>query len=1221
MARRAGCCYKGAAASVAVLSCLACYVEVVLAGRPCQREDWSFAFGTCGQAGQRNVYAYSDCDEKAEGSMRRPDPLMNVSCSEQCPSGTKLGVEFVTKATNNNNSSLKLQCSNCPAGRFSLGGGLLVSGVDGDWHRAWPPGLQSSCDYRRSDGTWVAGGRTQGEVGTCQLAVQSPSSVAGRYTVLAVQDATGRPQRSQMPPLATLRMAPGNHQLCEPVPPQQAEANPLGGSVAPALQAPGSLVLLAVKGGCSAQVKAAFAAAAGARAVILAPAAAVATAEVGKTAAVAAAHVPSPAPASSTPRSLIGAPVYELQSPEDAQVFAAALGRAPTTGLVLNMTSLSSCRALGAAVAPPIAAAVAAPSGNSSGESSALEGCNPWKPDASGRSIHSGDNRLFDRIVSTLELSVNLVRDGFVLFRYSVDAEAEYDGFSFEVDWKEEVARVSVQRDFKDVRVNLTAGTHSLRWQYAKDYSGYEGADRAQLELIEVEGTSHADVECLACHSSHSHSAGGAEHCNACGSGEYLDDNSTAGGNMAKCKPCPAGRWAPAGSIGSASCMVRNQCTVDDVHVEFSPCRAMARHRAKRWRQPESCDTQAAAAQSLLQGGDQEEQCPPCEVHLWRPDSSNCVPQVVSCAAGSHAVTELVLSRWGDWPSNLTLEVTGMAGSEELEASVSGAWRLHEGSSVVAGFFGAPQGLHGLGVGLRALLHLDVEVLLSPGHLNFTVQVPSPTAWGSELSFLLDDVDSRDLPALRPEWLRGSSGDHLLQVSGPVSSGRHRLTWLCTQSEHAGTADIPGFAGARLLNVSILGAKGAGADRCAPCPPGHEVSSEGISCQSCSPGKFLGPAGAAAGLRGGQTAGESMCLPCPADTFSSDWASLACRPCGRGTVSGPGSSSCASQELLSASEGLTSTDLSEAAAEEPVVFNTTLAVDQWRLVTGGTPGPFLVSGRKFFISLLEPVAPPGDAEGPDAFVWERLSSSDCGSLGASGSSVAGGAASVASGAAPAPALLLGASVSAVQAVAVLEVRGIRVTWETQAPKAPCPEPASQPPQGLSGVSLLLRCDPSAPWPPAPARKDSSGNFHLPHLRIVRSAPNSSAVGCVLQLEWPSAAACPSCRMADYAPQVGACSTDDSDGGAFSSGVARLTGPTRPVTFVRVRPCLGGSPPPPEYAEVCEGGVGVTKVVPPKYAYHAEALIAGTILLGCLLCCYATCLHCKYKRMLDRDGGL
>ena len=55
----------------------------------------------------------------------------------------------------------------------------------------------------------------------------------------------------------------------------------------------------------------------------------------------------------------------------------------------------------------------------------ARPGCAAWSPDELGLSIHSGDNRTYNRVVSTLELAVNIVREhGYVLFRYQVDSEA-----------------------------------------------------------------------------------------------------------------------------------------------------------------------------------------------------------------------------------------------------------------------------------------------------------------------------------------------------------------------------------------------------------------------------------------------------------------------------------------------------------------------------------------------------------------------------------------------------------------------------------------------------------------------------------------------------------------------------------------------------------------------------------------------------------------------------
>ena len=54
--------------------------------------------------------------------------------------------------------------------------------------------------------------------------------------------------------------------------------------------------------------------------------------------------------------------------------------------------------------------------------------------DPSGTFLHSGDNHNFHWLFSFLTLSTRFVRDGYIRFRYAVDAEDGYDGLLFEMD-------------------------------------------------------------------------------------------------------------------------------------------------------------------------------------------------------------------------------------------------------------------------------------------------------------------------------------------------------------------------------------------------------------------------------------------------------------------------------------------------------------------------------------------------------------------------------------------------------------------------------------------------------------------------------------------------------------------------------------------------------------------------------------------------------------------
>ncbi|CAE7446020.1 Elapor1 [Symbiodinium necroappetens] len=1298
------CCCALAAACI----CLFAVQGAIAPTRACAQSDWRFSFGVCHE-GLRHIYPYTQrCDETK--SPVKPSPLFNVSCHKTCPAGTHLAAKL-------RNGLTVLDCVECKPGYFSLGGGLLISGQAGDWHRSWPPGLRTGCSYRRLDGSWhTDGASTTGlTTGVCQIQILSPPTVAGAYYIRATHT---RSKGTRSPPgVALFVLAPGDRRLCSRISGNlHPQASGFTGQRPGASQADNgrrslNFWLLAAAGGCSYDRKAQVAGMAGAQGVVLAPAAIL---DIG-----AGPHGP---PEHSPGRDNVSrtVPIYEFLDSQDAQVLAAALRVRPKghAEMILNDTAVQLCSEPEPSALPEMGTP-----GN------VTYGCNAWTPDELGNSIHSGDNRNFNRMVSSLELSVNIVRkEGYVVFRYQVDAEEGYDGFSFEVDWKEvnslkaaigtlpqllddlrshnlpesaisdaeqnlkvgvnlleanlpricflgktgsgktslmnallgktllpaedtgkvlitvnecsveewrekkrmlvnvmqggyeddagvdvddmqnvaeavlkaacpDVApeevqletpeapeflqrlenssqrdpqhfqcsedarkflvdrvhlassddwvqsvltsRVLIRGNFPNVpqdcimvdlpgledtnllrssvaeryfdlycnhawfclaktenRIGSNAGlsrqiralarggnldkillvrtradeapkkgtekldreheefkrlclqeltkqssrarssgpesevagetsassssvpamsfagyvqatadpgsedrppeikieavvrklqhvgaqhiqklrtliintyealqslarerfqeeqereaerqrevereearrrmealerqhqrlreeqaaderrrqhleelrqarerraqeaqsrranlvlnftqalndskrmvqerigfhmlsgkaetvmrggiyastsrgnfdlvdtfcgaltirghafdiltakldgcAHVLRWQYAKDYSGYTGMDRAQLQLVQVVGTQYADLECFHCHGSGMHSIGGADHCNACLRNQYLSAGRSA--SLARCQPCPAGKWSVPGSVSAASCVTAEKCTSESFKVALSPCQSGRQHQVRSWILPVICDVNDSLAAALLQGAAGDQECVPCAPNTYRPNNAECVPKTISCPAGHYAVTELVLSRWAEWPKNLSQEVIGPHEEVTGTADVPGGWALNNGSLHMT-----------LGVGgihitdkLEARLHLDVQVTLSPGRVNFTLELPSAVMW-ADMRFLVDGVVSSNIPGFHVEQLP-MRAQHVtrFQVTGPLWPGRHRLTWSCLVATHcweqrgaqreideSGHFDLRRV---RLVRVAVQGAANAGSE-------------------------------------------------------------------------------------------------------------------------------------------------------------------------------------------------------------------------------------------------------------------------------------------------------------------------------------------------------------------------------------------------------------------------
>eukprot|EP00438_Fugacium_kawagutii_P036199 Skav232986 [mRNA] locus=scaffold1735:575513:584697:+ [translate_table: standard] len=177
-----------------VATCLAILSAVWAANEPiytrtCRDSDWHFAFGTCREEMGGSTEEYYEFDRHQQ-LKHRP------------------GVELKDFRT-------QLKCLDCAAGKFSLGGGLLISGVAGDWHKSWPVGLRSSCSYQLPDGSMRHGkGSTTGLSGTCEMQVLAPESMAGRYTIRSLLPAKPALSKRLQPPVARIVLAPGDRRLC-----------------------------------------------------------------------------------------------------------------------------------------------------------------------------------------------------------------------------------------------------------------------------------------------------------------------------------------------------------------------------------------------------------------------------------------------------------------------------------------------------------------------------------------------------------------------------------------------------------------------------------------------------------------------------------------------------------------------------------------------------------------------------------------------------------------------------------------------------------------------------------------------------------------------------------------------------------------------------------------------------------------------------------------------
>ena len=110
----------------------------------------------------------------------------------------------------------------------------------------------------------------------------------------------------------------------------------------------------------------------------------------------------------------------------------------------------------------------------------------PWFVQST--TVHSGSfaaqaGEIGDNGSSWLEISGNVPADGAISFWYKVSSESGRDFLHFYIDGQE-MGKWSGETGWQQAIFPITAGPHTLRWEYTKDGSGSSGSDTAWLDDI-----------------------------------------------------------------------------------------------------------------------------------------------------------------------------------------------------------------------------------------------------------------------------------------------------------------------------------------------------------------------------------------------------------------------------------------------------------------------------------------------------------------------------------------------------------------------------------------------------------------------------------------------------------------------------------------------------------------------------------------------------------------
>lgn len=589
--------------------------------------------------------------------------------------------------------------------------------------------------------------------------------------------------------------------------------------------------------------------------------------------------------------------------------------------------------------------------------------CAAWNASADGAFVSSGANSAImerfeaSRLFSSLRISATFVRDGAVTYQFRVDAEPPFDGLVFTIDDTAVTPLVSKTDGWNEATFQVAAGAHAFSWDYTKDYSGDEGADKAFVKVIELVGTSFSDTACHPCGGDMTMSGGSI--CKFCGANEYAAAKSHSELDFA-CYKCPTGTVAPKGSIGLGACVDKRACTAEDLVEAFTPCVAGRRNASFAWSEPRTCDTTLPDSLALpatksglacdtcvpgfvLNAAATCERCPPGQ--KLSDDDDTCT----KCPAGHVVVNAMAFGDgtrdgWSAWPSVVDSVSAVKAGWKLTQkgiafaahsASDDGAWNRpsrfalpFNATFTHSGFVNITYTLSHVptfeSAGVRAWLELEIQD--SDASAPLKKQQKKDTTAGSDDKDDNDDDDDDDEDDDDGVPLGGDVGGNIAHLSHGGENGTFtqvihfnvttKTTKLFTLVLRTTSPAAERLTHAKVLHLGLFGTEDGGPVACGACPPGYEAFAAASDSDgdgendTTAPMCRLCPAGTFARTKNGATS----CEKCPANTFSSAGAADACEPCGSNTYSVAGAQTCAAPSILKANAPSASTAGSSSAA-------------------------------------------------------------------------------------------------------------------------------------------------------------------------------------------------------------------------------------------------------------------------------------------------------------------
>lgn len=434
-----------------------------------------------------------------------------------------------------------------------------------------------------------------------------------------------------------------------------------------------------------------------------------------------------------------------------------------------------------------------------------------------------------------------MVKDGYLIFSYFVNAEPNYDYLSFSLD-DNELMRASVQLTWKLFNVTLSKGFHKLKWVYSKDFSISRGDDLARIQFISIMGMRDVSVECQQCPAG-SYRNGDMKECSLCPQNTFSKDPGTS-----ICDNCPFGEES---LPGATYCVPTGRaCLESDVYYVYSNCQNDIRTKTAYYIQYSSCNSSRNDSYQLpppsqvpcdnnCELGQQYSSngCQNCESGKYRNDQMN---ECKLCDSGLFIQNEDFYIK--EFYENNTLFTTGCDGNCKTNG-----WRMI-GNYTDSGI--------GNGISTSWLEFTTEFKKPSRVYFNYALSCNSKTGY---LLIEVNGVSQRNIECngcvdtLQTTSIRVTKGSNTIRISYITQTG-YSNDYTCDRA----------IISKITIQNSILSSGGVD---CIPCPNGT-FSLNPYTCSLCEAG-FYSPIG------------SSTCLECNNDTFSRPGAS-SCINCGNG---------------------------------------------------------------------------------------------------------------------------------------------------------------------------------------------------------------------------------------------------------------------------------------------------------------------------------------------------